>query len=342
AGGPGAAYLHRILGATKAPPRAIAVAPPGGGGVGEEWMALGVDEFVPDPPTSTRLIQALLAGAAVSGPNRPVPGHDVLAGLRVLLAEDNELTQDVAAQMIRAAGGEIVIAANGAEALQKVGEYPGAIDVVLMDLQMPGMDGAEAAQRLREVYEASELPIIAFTAHALTEERDRAMAAGMNDYLVKPVTRDRLIQALVRHIPGGTAAFTATAAPPETESPTPSAPFDLSRAAAELGITEAVARELANKFRTQYADARNRLSAAYDGGDYAAVAALAHRVRGSAGYLKAQTLVGCAAELEDDIKRGASASQVHDRLVAFDRAMAAVLAAAASLRGEAADTPSRT
>ena len=228
-----------------------------------------------------------------------------------------------------------VTEAVGDRGLVEVRPTRGADALTMTAMGFEGMMLAyhDCPSLVEQVYET-------FHRHALAVA-ERCLAAGMNDFLVKPVTRDRMIQALVRYAPGAPEAA-VSAAPPDADAVVSAAPFDLSRAAAELGIPESVARGLAVKFRTQYADARERLRAGFDGGDYAAVAALAHRVRGSAGYLQAQTLVGCATALEEDVKSGATASQLHDRVVAFDRALAAVLAAAASLRAESGDTPPRT
>ena len=123
---------------------------------------------------------------------------DALVGVRVLLVEDNEINQQVAVEMLTSAGADVTVAANGSEAVKLVGESSSVFDTVLMDLQMPEMDGLEATRIIRKNHAADDTPIIAMTAHALAEERDSCMAAGMNDYLAKPVTSESLVTMVAR------------------------------------------------------------------------------------------------------------------------------------------------
>ncbi len=108
-----------------------------------------------------------------------------LAGARILVVEDDEVNQLVARGVLESAGAEVSIAANGREALGLI--RPGSFDAVLMDLQMPGMDGIETTRRLREDPALADLPIIAMTASAMAGDRERLLEAGMNDYVAKPV-----------------------------------------------------------------------------------------------------------------------------------------------------------
>jgi CheY-like chemotaxis protein len=118
---------------------------------------------------------------------------------RVLLVEDNPVNQLVAKGMLSKAGCEVLLAINGAEALEVLEHEQ--IDLVLMDCNMPVMDGYEATRRIRQQARWSDLPIIALTANALPDERERCTAAGMNDYLAKPFRRDELIALLSQWLP---------------------------------------------------------------------------------------------------------------------------------------------
>lgn len=129
------------------------------------------------------------------------PDTRLLAGARVLVVEDNELNQLIAGELLRHWGIEVSAAANGRLALEAVDRAQAAgrpFDAVLMDLQMPEMDGYEAARQLRERAHARDLPVIAFTAAALASEREKALAAGMNDFTPKPADRARLFDVLRR------------------------------------------------------------------------------------------------------------------------------------------------
>jgi PAS domain S-box-containing protein len=121
-----------------------------------------------------------------------------LRGSRVLLVEDNAINQQVARELLEAAGVAVSIADNGRAAIDVVAASGGALDAVLMDLQMPGMDGVAATRAIRSVAANADLPIIAMTAHAEVTERERCLAAGMNDYVSKPFEPSHLFKTLAR------------------------------------------------------------------------------------------------------------------------------------------------
>jgi len=126
-----------------------------------------------------------------------------LLAKRVLLVEDNPVNMMIAAATLEQWGVEVVQARDGRMAIDAVCEAAAderPFDAVLMDVQMPVMSGHEAAQELRKDYDAQTLPIIALTAAALVSERDEALAAGMNDFLTKPIDAAHLRQTLARHV----------------------------------------------------------------------------------------------------------------------------------------------
>ncbi|HEX4599483.1 MAG TPA: response regulator [Burkholderiaceae bacterium] len=121
-----------------------------------------------------------------------------LAGTRILLAEDNLVNQQVVEYLLASEGAEVLVAENGARAIERIhNDGRNAYDIVLMDIQMPEMDGYEAARRIRQLW--PDLPIVAQTAHAFAEERDKCFEAGMVDHLVKPIDRNELVQSIQRH-----------------------------------------------------------------------------------------------------------------------------------------------
>lgn len=122
-----------------------------------------------------------------------------LAGIRVLLAEDNEINQQIAVELLKSQGIEAEIAPNGAEAVRMVRDMPGEhYQLVLMDMQMPVMDGFAAARAIREL--TPRLPIIAMTARTMPEEREKCLTAGMNDHVPKPIDPDILFAILDRWV----------------------------------------------------------------------------------------------------------------------------------------------
>jgi CheY-like chemotaxis protein len=115
--------------------------------------------------------------------------------LRILLAEDNAVNQKLALRILQQMGYRADVASNGIEAVESVGRQP--YDVVLMDVQMPDMDGLEAARRICEQWQAARRPrIIAMTANAMQGDREQCLDAGMDDYLTKPIRVERLVEAL--------------------------------------------------------------------------------------------------------------------------------------------------
>ncbi|MEO5342712.1 MAG: bacteriohemerythrin [Gammaproteobacteria bacterium SHHR-1] len=146
---------------------------------------------------SVRLGKASASGqTADSRPDRPTGGR--LTAVRLLLVEDNEINQELMLELLRMQGAEVVTANNGAEALECLQKQ--AFDGVLMDCQMPVMDGYEASRRIRQIPELAELPIIATTANALKSDREQIMAAGMNDLITKPIEPDVMLTILTRWI----------------------------------------------------------------------------------------------------------------------------------------------
>ena len=124
-----------------------------------------------------------------------------LKGARVLLVEDNQFNREVALDLLDEAGIDVEVACNGREALQMLEKQ--RFDGVLMDCQMPVMDGFEAARLIRQRTEWQDLPIIAMTAHAMADDCEKALAAGMNDYIPKPFDIDHVFSTLVRWLSHG-------------------------------------------------------------------------------------------------------------------------------------------
>lgn len=170
---------------------------------------LGVKAFLAKPIKQSALRQAILStmssavdqkAPASRMPHQPLPV--TRSGLRILLAEDNAVNQLLAKRLLEKMGHTVVMAGNGFEALKAIVEM-GPFSAALMDVQMPGMDGFEATRAIREAERISgnHLPIIALTAHAMKEDEDRCLAAGMDCYLSKPVRSAELFAILERLVP---------------------------------------------------------------------------------------------------------------------------------------------
>ncbi|KIP88038.1 MULTISPECIES: response regulator [Pseudomonas] len=168
----------------------------------EQAIALSPLEQVARPLTRQHLLQAL--GHALQEPAENPAGSQAPAAAprkqaRVLLVEDNPVNQLVAKGMLSKQGIDVTLANNGEQALERLQEE--TVDLVLMDCNMPIMDGYEASRRIRANPAWQHLPIIALTANALSEERERCLAAGMSDYLAKPFRREELLGLLDKWLP---------------------------------------------------------------------------------------------------------------------------------------------
>ena len=176
----------------------------------QQATAAGVNGFLMKPVKPSLLfdtIMKLFAHDRFSGASRQASAIvsdpqilEHIIGARILLVEDNPVNQHVTAELLKKAGLIVDIANNGSEALQamRLGRY----DAVLMDLQMPVMDGYEATREIRKDPENHSLPIIALTAHAMKGAREKCLKAGMNDYLSKPIVIEQLFIVLARWLSG--------------------------------------------------------------------------------------------------------------------------------------------
>ena len=169
-----------------------------------EAKAAGVTAFCSKPMFMSDLRNTLLAaldqqeaqvGSAPAAPSKAA----MFRGRRLLLVEDNELNREIALEILCAYGCAVEIAVNGLEAVERVvTSKPGDIDLILMDIQMPIMDGMEATRRIRALEDPAlaGIPILAMTANAFNEDREAALECGMNGFLSKPVDVGELIQAM--------------------------------------------------------------------------------------------------------------------------------------------------
>jgi len=174
---------------------------PCGSGIPEDALPEAHPSLLRKPVLPLALAAMLEVSALpLAGSPPPTPGQraERLKGLRVLLVEDDRVNRLVAREILTRAGVTVTSAENGAEAMTTLGQE--TFDLVLMDVQMPELDGYEATRRIRELGNHPGLPIIALTAHALKEAQDRCLAAGMNDCLTKPIEPERMLDMIARWV----------------------------------------------------------------------------------------------------------------------------------------------
>jgi two-component system sensor histidine kinase/response regulator len=271
-------------------------------GDGQRCRELGINGYLTKPASRTDLLEAVsvvLGMGAVAAPT-VVTQHSIAESrrrLQILLAEDNVVNQEVAATMLRKRGHDVDVAGDGRAAVEAAARK--RYDVILMDIQMPEMDGFQATGRIRATPAGRDLPIIALTAHALSGEREKCLAQGMSDYLTKPFKAHDLF-AIVE---GRAHAPAATPPPPPTDHDPPVDLDTFRREMREAGVEEAVDAIL-DTF-VQSADERiAALTAALASGEAEAIKRAAHAFKSSAGTIGAKRLAALLQELEATAEGG--------------------------------------
>ncbi len=240
-----------------------------------------------------------------------------LANALVLLVEDNPINQQVATELLEDAGATVTIAEDGLQALKHVRESKNIppFDLILMDLQMPEMDGYEAARELRKDAQYDTMPIVAMTAHAMVEERQRCLAAGMNDHISKPIEVDKFYATVSRWVRSreNTNRHLLRSSPHEQKPLSIAEPknallhlpgFDTEAALARLGNNERLYLKLLKQFSDYYADMANDFQKALDSGDSISAQRVAHTLKGLAASIGATTLAVEATALEASFAGG--------------------------------------
>ncbi|WP_027854540.1 hybrid sensor histidine kinase/response regulator [Marinobacterium litorale] len=220
----------------------------------------------------------------------------------VLLVEDNEINTEVATRMLEAEGFRVTHAASGEQALSLP---PGTrFDLVLMDIQMPGLDGYETTEKLRAQPLFASVPIIALTAHAMASDRDRALKSGMNDYLTKPIDPERLHNCITRwsDIPHTRPA--SAPEPPVPHPPSTLSVFNREQALRHLnGDTELLDR-LAHRFAQGHEHDSRLIQQSIEQGGYADALRLSHTLKGIAQTLGLEELATASRACESALQTG--------------------------------------
>jgi signal transduction histidine kinase/DNA-binding response OmpR family regulator/HPt (histidine-containing phosphotransfer) domain-containing protein len=297
------------------------------------------------------LVPDAAAGANAAAPT-PAMALDLsgLDGARILLVDDNANNREVALDFLAAAQMQVDVATNGLEAVEMVrrGDY----DLVLMDIQMHEVDGLSATRQIRALHDgqgpAAALPVIAMTAHAMAGDREKSLAAGMNDHVAKPIDPDLLFRALLKwippqrlagrrvpaHVPAHRPGPAPEAATHDAVRPAPVNGIDWERALANAGGQPARLHKRIASFLQEYQAAPQAMRDALSGGNYAPLQVLAHNLRSGAAYIGAAPLATLAGALEQELRSGRQervALLAPDLIVALDRVLSGLARSAGAI-----------
>jgi two-component system sensor histidine kinase/response regulator len=283
-----------------------------------EAKRVGLDAFLIKPVYPSVMYDTLLQllgieAAAVPRISRKkiysAEGLQAIGGARILLVEDNEINQQVATEFLKDAGMKVEVVASGQEAIDAVTNS--LFDMVLMDIQMPGMDGLEATRRIRANENLRDLPIVAMTAHAMVGDREKSLEAGMNDHVNKPVDPEVLYATLQRWIPAKRtgeipAPVFSAARGSENEDVVLQLPvmtgIDQEEGLKRLNNNSKLFIKMLHDFRSSFLSTPDLLRKWADDGSWKEIQAKAHTVKGVSGYIGADRLFQAATVLEDALK----------------------------------------
>ena len=233
-------------------------------------------------------------------------GFEKVRGARILLTEDNEINQQVALELLEGEGFFVDVAGNGRIAVEKAGRND--YDIVLMDLQMPLMDGYEAAEKIRASFGPDELPVVAMTADAMSGVKEKVLGIGMNDYITKPIDTAELLKILARWIRPARRELNSANAPGAVLDDPPPLPeldgLDTNTGLERVGGNRKLYMNLLKRFAGEYIELGPDLDALLSGGLFEEARRLVHTVKGVGGNLGAENLQEKAADLEKRLMAG--------------------------------------
>ena len=320
---------------------------------------IGLEGFLLKPVSPSVLFDTIIQARGGEAPDtsRIAQGREeaealaLIKGAKILLVEDNEINQQVAKEILEGADLVVSLVDDGQQAVAAV--KANTYDIVLMDIQMPVMDGYTATRKIREWEtevspQSSALPIIAMTAHAMAGDEEKSLAAGMNGHVTKPIDPDQLFSTLQKWIQPGekrdrkrkadvsdTKAAAAEKAPQESMLPDALPGFELAEGLKRLQGNQKLYRKLLQDFGASYTQVAAEIHGALDKKDFKHAHSLVHNLKGLAGNLAASALQAATIDLEKlikgDAKKAASQKQLDHKFKKLEMALNQALAAVQTL-----------
>lgn len=274
---------------------------------------LGIGTFLVKPVSQSDLLEAILVvlGKAAPPDGKAPDGACEIPrrSLRILLAEDNPVNQEVAVELLDALGHVVVVVNNGRQAVASAADN--AFDIIFMDVQMPEMGGFEATAEIRKAQTSGggHVPIVAMTAHAMKSDRQRCLDAGMDGYISKPISGERIAEVIERLVPGGgVGAFGVSAAVDERNAEDSCRVIDVKALLHRCMDKESIVHRVLARFAETAEDSLKTVSDALTANDTERAGASAHALKGAAANISAEPLRAVAHEMEKLAKAGAEAA----------------------------------
>jgi CheY-like chemotaxis protein/HPt (histidine-containing phosphotransfer) domain-containing protein len=310
---------------------------------------VGLDGFLIKPVAPSMLLDGAMAAFGKdsgSGQKRRGPGVDPegvehIKGAQVLLVEDNEINQQVAQEILGGAGLKVTTVGDGQQAVDAV-QADNHYQAVLMDIQMPVMDGYTASLEIRKDKRFADLPIIAMTANAMAGDREKAIDAGMNDHVAKPIDVNQLFSCLAQWIKPGERGFepletapapSAPPAPPKDQLPQSIEGINVEEGLMRVGGNDKLYCNILMKLRDDYAKTDAEIRSLLQSEKVDEAERLAHSIKGVAGNVGAGPLQEAGAALESAIKQG-QMDACEEKISAFGKILKSVVEALGVLGGE--------
>lgn len=310
-------------------------------GKGSEFWCLVPFEYTHAAPEPVAAIAAAAVAADVVDDRHKNAWHGVLKGVNILVVEDNEMNQMVTCGVLEQAGARYHLVCDGQQAVDHLRQQPQTYDLVLMDVQMPVMDGFTATRQIREQL-GLKLPVIALTAGVMASERDSCLASGMNDFIAKPTDIKQMMAVICGQLPTKSTAGTEPppATPPADSSEISAVSFNPEKLLAMLQGNDnfrqeivVIVRRLVIAAPLSIDEARQAVS----NGDPQAAARIFHKMRGTVSSLGAQALSDLSLKIESKLRSG-DLSHLESLFLAIDRELTCMITAAQQWLSEQSDS----
>ncbi|WP_163835058.1 transporter substrate-binding domain-containing protein [Spartinivicinus ruber] len=288
-----------------------------------------VDGFLIKPVSPSVLLETVLRtcdrwyrARVLKGSQQLTQIAPQLVGAKVLLAEDNEINQQVAQELLLALGLDVVIANNGREAVEKIQQE--SFRLVFMDIQMPEMDGFQATEKIRSMPQFDKLPIVAMTAHAMRRDREKCLAAGMNDHIAKPLNPDELSVMIAKWLKTKPIISNKRVSQPQLEWPEQLSSIDLAAGLSRVMQNQPLYCKILRDFINQQPANLQSLAETLANQDWEQALYLAHTMKGVAGNIGANELQDSCLALEKLLKaeQFEQAEQVFNQLKSHSQTLA--------------------